>query len=166
MNGAEEQSPPSYDPSDAPPAAGDLPGYQNTAETLVVYTIGAQNATPLVSIAEIKAHLLLLAAFHRLHALVTEAEWWYNDKTTSLDFRPLPETKWALFITRAHHRFGLWLRHIVKRPSRTSGILAHLQKKEVPPLDVLLVLHAYRQASLPATSVILEPNIASRCPKC
>lgn len=162
QSGTDEQAPPSYDPSQT---AGELPGYDNIVESLVVYTIGGQHTTPLVSIAEIKAHLLLLAAFHRLHTLVTEAEWWYNDKTTSLDFRPLPEAKWGLFVTRAHHRFGLWLRQIVKRPSRTSGALAHLQKKEVPPLDVLLILHAYCEGPLHA-SAILGPDVPSCHPEC
>lgn len=145
--------PPPYEPGDGtsnvsdeprrwatvsdPPAfdADVVPGY-DAATPSKLYKIGKPSTLPLVTIAEIKAHLLLLGAFEQLKQKCEEAD--VIDVQKKLP--PLcTDAKWPLFLERSRERFDLWVAKVVNaRPDRTS-----LRHEEIPPLDVLLIWHAY-----------------------
>lgn len=122
-------SPPPFSPGLIEP-----PAYGSSTN---IHKINGQKILPLVSVPELKAHLLLLGAFHRLKTNVEEAEWFIFEKGSAL---PLMEVKWALFVERAVERFKIWLQRVVQRPERSKRPLAG---REIPPLDVLMVLHTY-----------------------
>ncbi|KAG8743104.1 hypothetical protein FRC10_000404 [Ceratobasidium sp. 414] len=154
MSSAGDSSlPPPYDPgSDAaagasgeplwvpafdPPAFGAdiVPGY-DTATPSKLYNIGKLSTLPLVTIAEVKAHLLLLGAFEQLKRKCEEED--LVDVQKKLP--PLhKEAKWPLFLERARERFDLWVAKVVNgRSGRIS-----LWHEEIPPLDVVFMWHAY-----------------------
>ncbi|KAG8768646.1 hypothetical protein FRC12_005451 [Ceratobasidium sp. 428] len=120
-----------------PPAFGAdvVPGYDTTTPSKL-YHIGKLSTLPLVTIAEVKAHLLLLGAFEQLRHKCEEADLVdLQKKMPSLQ----TEAKWPLFLERARERFDLWVAKVVDgRPGRTE-----LWHEEIPPLDVLVIWHAY-----------------------
>ncbi|KAG9128428.1 hypothetical protein FRC07_012536 [Ceratobasidium sp. 392] len=123
-------------PSDPPAFDADVvPGYDTTTPSKL-YNIGKLSTLPLVTIAELKAHLLLLGAFEQLKRKCEEAD--LVDLQKKLP--PLrTEAKWPLFLERARERFDLWVAKVVNgRPGRTN-----LWHEEIPPLDVLVIWHAY-----------------------
>lgn len=83
------------------------------------FSIGLRTTAPLITVPELQAHLRLLGAFDLLRHQVR---------------RPAarPDGTWAVFLTRSVHRFKVWSRAII--PSSYTSI---------PPLDVLMVWHAY-----------------------
>ncbi|KIM42769.1 hypothetical protein M413DRAFT_38911, partial [Hebeloma cylindrosporum] len=86
---------------------------------------------PLVRIVEVKGHLALLHAFSELKNQVNVLE------------VPVPhvpadnERKWAWFVALAVERFDVWCQDL--RPGDQSKSL----KIVLPPIDVLMVWHAY-----------------------
>ncbi|KAG9078228.1 hypothetical protein FRC06_008464, partial [Ceratobasidium sp. 370] len=128
---------PPWTPALNPPAfdADVVPGYDTTTPSKL-YDIGKLSTLPLVTITEVKAHLLLLGAFEQLKRKCEEADLVdVQMKLPSLQ----REAKWPLFLERARERFDLWVAKVVNgRPERTS-----LWHEEIPPLDVVLIWHAY-----------------------
>jgi hypothetical protein len=137
-------SPPPFSHTDPGP-----PAYETESGT---YKINGFKLPTLVPIPELKAHLLLLGAFHRLKAIVEEGEWFIFEKGSAL---PLMEAKWALFVERAVVRFGAWLQKGLRRQDRPKG---HITLEELPPLDVALVLHAYCRFTYQRGSIRLITN--------
>ncbi|KAG8694514.1 hypothetical protein FRC08_008440 [Ceratobasidium sp. 394] len=128
---------PPWAPASNPPAfdAGIVPGYDTTTPSKL-YNIGKLSTLPLVTIAEVKAHLLLLGAFEQLRRKCEEADLVDVQKKLPPLHR---EAKWPLFLERARERFDLWVAKVVNgRPERTC-----LWHEEIPPLDVVLMWHAY-----------------------
>ncbi|KAF8320657.1 hypothetical protein DL93DRAFT_2093994 [Clavulina sp. PMI_390] len=129
---------PSYEPwsnSDT------LPGYDgppNPLEALPpTFKIGKLYTTPLISVAQVKSHLLVLGAFCRLRRRVL-------DEPSPIDPFMREDVKWTLFLTRAALRFELWVHEVVSKDARRRGEMPLLlQEYEIPPLDVLLFWHAY-----------------------
>ncbi|KAG8705183.1 hypothetical protein FRC08_001785 [Ceratobasidium sp. 394] len=128
---------PLWAPASNPPAfdADIVPGYDTTTPSKL-YNIGKLSTLPLVTIAEVKARLLLLGAFEQLRRKCEEAD--LVDVQKKLP--PLRrEAKWPLFLERARERFDLWVAKVMDgRPERTC-----LWHEEIPPLDVVLMWHAY-----------------------
>jgi hypothetical protein len=134
--------PPRWAPASDPPAfdADIVPGYDTTTPSKL-YTIGKLSTLPLVTISEVTAHLLLLGAFERLKTTCEEAE--VADVQKKLP--PLRrEAKWPLFLERARERFDLWVAKVVNARSGRTSLLS----EEIPPLDVLLIWHAYGELCL------------------
>ncbi|KAF5312674.1 hypothetical protein D9619_003574 [Psilocybe cf. subviscida] len=99
-------------------------------------TLIAQRDHPLVEIADLQYHLDLLGVFHKLHHVVDAAGIVVNPSTKV----PIMSAAQGLFLARAQHRFDLWMTKILERPEREAG---PLRLEELPPVDVLLLLHVY-----------------------
>ncbi|QRW13177.1 ATP-dependent RNA helicase DOB1 [Ceratobasidium sp. AG-Ba] len=130
-------NPPRWASASDPPAfdADIVPGYDTTTPSKL-YKVGKLSTLPLVTIADIKAHLLLLGAFEQLKQKCEEAD--VVDVQKKLP--PLcTEAKWPLFLERARERFYLWVAKVINARPERSG----LWHEEIPPLDVLLIWHAY-----------------------
>lgn len=91
----------------------------------------------LVNVDDLKAHLLLLAVFHKTHHIIQQGGVTV-DKTTRL---PITTPIQFLSLARAQHRFDLWVCHVLRRSGRDKA--APWQLNEIPPIDVLMLLHAY-----------------------
>jgi hypothetical protein len=92
-----------------------------------IFPIGEHILAPVVTIAELQQHLRILGAFYQLRQMVTAAASWDAD--------PI----WAAFVNRAVHRFNLW--------AQTTSIMVHVDSDSLPPIDVLMVWHAYMLVS-------------------
>jgi hypothetical protein len=99
-------------------------------------TLITQRDHPLVGLADLQCHLDLLAVFHKLHHDV-DAAGVVVDPSTKV---PIMSAAQELFLARAQHRFDLWTTSILERPERETG---PLRPDELPPVDVLLLLHVY-----------------------
>ncbi|KAL5631281.1 hypothetical protein ACGC1H_006961 [Rhizoctonia solani] len=117
------RSPPSYEPDPALP----LP---------TTFKIGKSYTPPLISVSSVRNHLLLLSCFSTLKRNV-------EDAPPSLPVELDPEVKWAIYLLRADYRFGIWIDKVVNRPERQRGEITELTDAEIPPIDVLLLLHTY-----------------------
>ncbi|CAE6416730.1 unnamed protein product [Rhizoctonia solani] len=117
------REPPSYEPDPALP----LP---------TTFKIGKSYTPPLISVSSVRNHLLLLSCFSTLKRNV-------EDAPPSLPVELDPEVKWAIYLLRADYRFGVWVDKVVNRSERQRGEVAELTDAEIPPIDVLLLLHAY-----------------------
>lgn len=116
-----------------------LPGYDQLGDLhasstgLILpptFRIGERGyTTPLISPAQVRAHLLLLGAFCTLKEQVIASE-------SPIDPDMRDDVKWTLFLTRAALRFEAWVMHVVKNRARHRGEVAGLRDYEVPPLDV------------------------------
>ncbi|KAF8320656.1 hypothetical protein DL93DRAFT_2163647 [Clavulina sp. PMI_390] len=130
--------PPNYERLSDSTALPAYDGPPNPLETLPpTFKIGTRYTTPLISVAQVKSHLLLLGAFCRLRRRVFE-------EPSPIDPSMREDVKWVLFLTRAALRFELWVRCVVCKDARRRGEMPLLlQEYEIPPLDVLLCWHAY-----------------------
>ena len=130
-----DTSPPSYR-SVSPPSDRDAPTIPSTAAALKDipsdFLIGSSNYPALISGPSVLAHLRLLGAFHALEASV------YVPASDPAD--PPGAVRWRVFIHQAVWRFEIWLKRVVKPGGATPRTL---RDEEIPPLDVLLVWHAY-----------------------
>ncbi|KAJ1304754.1 hypothetical protein OPQ81_005892 [Rhizoctonia solani] len=117
------RGPPSYEPDPALP----LP---------TTFKIGKSYTPPLISVSSVRNHLLVLSCFSTLKRDVENAP-------PSLSFELDPEIKWAIYLLRADYRFGVWIDKVVSRLERQRGEVTELTDAEIPPVDVLLLLHAY-----------------------
>ncbi|QRV98595.1 hypothetical protein RhiJN_26614 [Ceratobasidium sp. AG-Ba] len=108
-------NPPRWASASDPPAFGAdvVPGYDTTTPSKL-YKVGKLSTLPLVTIADIKAHLLLLGAFEQLKQKCEEAD--------------------VVDVQKNCHPSKV----INARPERSG-----LRHEEIPPLDVLLIWHAY-----------------------
>ena|ERR1700761_7515156 len=95
-----------------------------------------------VTASDVDRHLSVMAAFHKLHHLNDEGGVRVH-ATTRL---PVPTLKQMAFLTKAQQRFKLWLSLVIDVHARHTGEVIPLQDHELPPLDVLLVLHSYMLA--------------------
>lgn len=99
------------------------------------HQIGAKTlATPLVTAPYAKAHLRLLAAFKALRTAVEDnAGARLPEMVAGLD----AARRWAWFVGLAVDRFECWA------DSVKPGSLRSWVRTQLPPLDVLMVWHAY-----------------------
>lgn len=88
-------------------------------------TVGTQQLPPVISVAEVQCHLLVLGAFAKLREVV---------RSRALEEMHDQGGAWAVYVARAVHRFQVWAS---KPLDPTTGQLAH------PPIDILLVWHTY-----------------------
>ncbi|KAJ7908144.1 hypothetical protein B0H13DRAFT_2662147 [Mycena leptocephala] len=94
------------------------------------FKLGLHRTKPFVTTAQIKDHLALLTAFANLRSKVETMP------AEQFPFLPsAPDRRWAWFVGLAVERFEIWCKAL--RPSHTEKGLA------MPPLDVLMVWHAY-----------------------
>ncbi|KAH9930344.1 uncharacterized protein B0H18DRAFT_905631 [Fomitopsis serialis] len=104
------------------------------------FPIGPNSLTnPLVSIKYVKAHLSLLGAFKTLGKRVETCP--LEDLPVlarCLDYTPQTPRRWAWFVCLAVERFRRWTKHVTANQDVDSWV-----KAEAPPLDVLMVWHAY-----------------------
>ncbi|KAI9467246.1 hypothetical protein BJY52DRAFT_57416 [Lactarius psammicola] len=92
----------------------------------------------LVQTKHLKLHLCFLGALHDLRKRVESAA----DSSWPPLIRELDgERRWSWFVNLAVERFQRWVEHL-SPPSR-SNTLAKFVRRDMPPLDVWMVLHAY-----------------------
>lgn len=127
----ETQNPPKYTRRDAAP-----PPY--SARLPASFRVGHSRTEPVVIVEELQAHLHLLGEFHHLRTSVMDA----------CDPQDRCAT-WSSFLVRSVERFGMWL----DTASTDNGAF--------PPLDVLMVWHAYLLVR-PIASV-LPPILTCPC---
>jgi Glycine-rich domain-containing protein-like len=92
--------------------------------------------SPSVSIENIHDHILLMQAIHKLQEKIQPGL-----GTTPFDPKysaPLPSASMAGFLHSAVQRFGAWID--AKQKVEPS---APLSQEHIPPLDVLMIWHAY-----------------------
>ena len=131
-----DNSPPSYSSLSPPNYQDALTKPPTTTAALndipSDFLIGSKNYAALISGPSVRAHLLLLGAFYTLEGSVSI--------TASDSADPPGAVRWRVFIHQAVWRFEIWLKRIVK----PGGVTARsLRGEEFPPLDVILVWHAY-----------------------
>ncbi|CAE6436505.1 unnamed protein product [Rhizoctonia solani] len=133
-------SPPAYHESTSPTrtVTREPPSYEPdpTLPLPTTFKIGKSYTPPLISISSIRNHLLLLSCFSTLRRNV-------EDAPPSLPVELDPEVKWAIYLVRAEYRFGVWMDKVVNHVERQRGEVTELTDAEIPPVDVLLLLHAY-----------------------
>ncbi|KAH9832601.1 uncharacterized protein C8Q71DRAFT_777258 [Rhodofomes roseus] len=94
---------------------------------------------PLVGIPYVKAHLSLLGAFKALEKRVeTCPEVDLPSPARGLDHTPQTPRRWAWFVSLAVERFHRWAITVAADEKIESWV-----KTQVPPLDVLMVWHAF-----------------------
>lgn len=107
------------------------------------FTIGRKQTISLVNPSDLKAHLIILRAFHRLRQNVYSVT---RKAIPSCSDAALQQA-WEVFLARAVWRFELWLKHVVARPIRDSmyvgPVNTWLNPHEIPPIDVVMVWHSY-----------------------
>ncbi|KIP02262.1 hypothetical protein PHLGIDRAFT_112238, partial [Phlebiopsis gigantea 11061_1 CR5-6] len=125
-------------PADLPPAYSEsatAPNDPIVYDAPTSWAVGAKTlARPLVRVGELKAHLALLRAFKALRTLVEDgqiAEW--PDVVRLLD----PSQRWIWFVGLAVDRFQRWIDVL------GSASLGTTLEYELPPLDVVMIWHAY-----------------------
>ncbi|KAJ7491083.1 hypothetical protein FB451DRAFT_1349431 [Mycena latifolia] len=132
---ASSPPPPSYTTADppsisAPSGAREAPPAYSAPTS---FTVGAGRTTkPFVTVPQLKDHLALLHEFAELKIKV--------EGMSDLEVSHLPpdkERRWAWFVGLAVERFEKWCKAL--QPGHSEKGLATL----LPPLDVLMVWHAY-----------------------
>ncbi|QRW08269.1 ER retention-like protein [Ceratobasidium sp. AG-Ba] len=115
------------------------PSYENDPALPTTFKIGKSYTPPVISPSLVRKHLFVLGAFQTLRRRVEAASY----ANSGLYPEPSPEVKWAIYLLRASHRLELWLDKVVKNPQRERGEIGELTDGEIPPIDVLVLLHAY-----------------------
>lgn len=118
---SEKTEPPSYEASSAEP-----PSYPRLLPAK--FKVGCRETAPLVTVEELEAHLRTLGAFSRLKARVEQSS---QQAPSSLQNDAVGA--WTVFLCRAVHRFERWIKTVHALP----------EERSLPPLDVLMVWHAY-----------------------
>ncbi|KAI9447796.1 hypothetical protein H4582DRAFT_2068384 [Lactarius indigo] len=129
---------PLYSPLDSPsqPLASSSSGSRDNPLTFHVGLHELQDS--LVKIKHLKLHLCFLGALHDLRKRVETAA----HASWPLLIRELDgERRWSWFVNLAVERFQRWVEHLFP-PSR-SNTFAKFVRRDMPPLDVWMVLHAY-----------------------
>ncbi|CAE6501435.1 unnamed protein product [Rhizoctonia solani] len=88
----------------------------------------------LITVQEVKTHLVFLGAFTRLKAEVKSQK--------GVDVRGSTDELWAIYLARAVNRFATWVSKGLPTDLDASNA-RQLNEDEVPPLDVLMAWHAY-----------------------
>ncbi|KAG8746355.1 hypothetical protein FRC10_005344 [Ceratobasidium sp. 414] len=139
-------SPPAYHESSGEPSSAvsrtvtqEPPSYENDPALPTTFKIGKSYTPPLITPSLVRKHLFVLGAFQTLRRNVEAAS--YAD--SGLNPIPTPDVKWGIYLLRANYRFGLWLEKVMKKPEREHGEIGELTDGEIPPIDVLVLLHAY-----------------------
>lgn len=78
------------------------------------FKIGIAYTPPLVAPSEVRAHLLLLGAFHSLKERVLA-------EPCPLDANMRGDVKWGIFLIRATVRFQAWVECVVGKRERRRG---------------------------------------------
>lgn len=91
------------------------------------FSVGPRVTKPIVSIANVEAHLRILGAFDLIRQTVMQAR--------QVDEKIDAAGAWAVFLARAVHRFERWVAGNAA-PFLPVG-------RYIPPPDVLLVWHSY-----------------------
>lgn len=128
-----------------------LPGYDEPSPEALPPTFKIDKAytVPLVSVAHVRAHLLLLGAFSVLKQRVLE-------EPSPIDPNMREDVKWTLFLTRAALRFEAWVHEVVRKQARIRGqIPPLLQDYEIPPLDVCRYLDCSSSFPVFADEILL-----------
>ncbi|KAG8953977.1 hypothetical protein FRC04_000961 [Tulasnella sp. 424] len=130
-----------FSPASPPENASSRPSSSHSSR--LSFTIGRKQTIALVNPSDLKAHLVILRAFHRLRQHVYSA----TRKATPSSSDAALQQAWEVFLARAVWRFELWLKHVVARPTRDSmyagPVNTWLNLHEVPPIDVVMVWHSY-----------------------
>ena len=91
---------------------------------------------PTFDVNVLRQHFLFYKATYRVFSSIDQP---YVVKDEVKDCKaPTPATR--VFLTKAVHRFEVWLKLAVNLRSSDTPLESH----EIPPLDVLIILHAYR----------------------
>ncbi|KAG8525652.1 uncharacterized protein KY384_000412 [Bacidia gigantensis] len=110
---------------------------------------------------ECLAHLKLLEAFHRLRQSIAFGSGLFGIKDDGPDWQLAQrrEKRWAVYVARAAYRFGRWWSQCdlqggrqltmgdlsaLSQESLVKGSTLHFDHNNIPPLDVILVWHAYQ----------------------
>ncbi|GAB1522772.1 hypothetical protein RhiTH_005895 [Rhizoctonia solani] len=88
----------------------------------------------LVTVYEVKTHLVFLGAFARLKSEIKSQK--------GVDVRGSTDELWAIYLARAVDRFAAWLSKGLPVDLDASNPRL-LSEDELPPLDVLMAWHAY-----------------------
>ncbi|KAJ7761130.1 hypothetical protein B0H16DRAFT_1531933 [Mycena metata] len=111
----------------------------DVATLLPISEHNVQRVIRFVSIDDVRTHLKVMTTFHKLHIDVDTSGVQVNPATNL----PIASAAQTAFLTKAVERFSLWLQRVVKTPERCAGRIVPLEPQEMPPVDVLMVLHAY-----------------------
>jgi len=99
------------------------------------FTIGnKQMQAPLVTPDQLKGHLGLLRLFQGLREIVEAGE---DDRLPAWSTQMERERRWAWFVALAVERFERWCKVVKYVP------LSRFVEESLPPLDVMMVWHAY-----------------------
>ncbi|CAL1714258.1 unnamed protein product [Somion occarium] len=132
-----EQSPPAYAiavDSGSSQIGSPPPSYSAPKS----YKIGSRTlGSPLVDINQLKAHLALLHAFKLLRADIQSKSAEELELPAVVD-RLGENERWAWFVGLALERFQRWVETV-----KYSSEISEWIEQELPPLDVLMVWHAY-----------------------
>ncbi|KAG6811588.1 hypothetical protein H0H92_006711 [Tricholoma furcatifolium] len=102
------------------------------------FGIGRKHTPHLVNVAQIKGHLALLNAFTNLQSHVRGLTWSPADSEEAIRDMPFNvDTRWVWFVSMAVERFQLWCEAL------HSNDLSRPVIEFLPPIDVLMVWHAY-----------------------
>ncbi len=93
---------------------------------------------PTFDVDVLRKHLLFLKATYRVFDSI-DKPFVVEDKTNDRK-APTPATR--VFLSKALHRFEVWLNQVVNHRASNKP----LDEDELPPLDVLIILHGYRLA--------------------
>lgn len=94
-------------------------------------------ARSLVNESDVLAHLDLISVFHKVHHAIQDG----GVVVDPLSDLPVISAAQMLFLARAQHRFDLWIEKVLQRPGRDTN--NSLLPEEIPPVDVLMLLHSY-----------------------
>ncbi|KAH0835046.1 hypothetical protein J3R83DRAFT_10783 [Lanmaoa asiatica] len=119
--------------SDVPPPYTDAQASPPQYTLPETFTIGHRSVGLLVQPQQLKGHLSMLRAFHNLRVIV-ESD---NVPRFPTDVRAMePERRWGWFVNIAVERFQRWC-------SSLGGWSSANVELALPPIDVLMVWHAY-----------------------
>nr|OQO18597.1 hypothetical protein B0A51_12085 [Rachicladosporium sp. CCFEE 5018] len=161
---AENQQPPQYDLDDAIPPPDITAGFSNLS-------LSGPSTDKLPTVDETIAHLKLLECFYRLRQIVgkTDGAFSVSNSPVPADAQrdellvELAEKRWAIYVARAVDRFDNWITAIAPaglaptmtsyaddgdsgayyKPGFSKRELLVFNESNMPPVDVLMVWHAY-----------------------
>jgi hypothetical protein len=93
---------------------------------------------PTFNVGVLRQYLLFLKAAYKIYSSIDQP-FVVDDKVNDRE-APTPATR--VFLTKALHRFEVWLNKVVDFRASDKD----LDEDELPPLDVLIILHSYRLA--------------------
>ena len=131
----------------------DLPPHYDDLSTQLppTFHVANEDISPLVTITDVEAHLRLLSAFAKLNqdvqsACPSSAVSDRQNENMSENCPTDPNRAWVVFVNRAVHRFNLFM------SGNSSGEAPVWSEAVIPPLDVIMVWHAYLLVCPPVIS--------------